>query len=108
MEVPQPLGLDRGVKHAAESATNVVAGYFINLALLYVLMHWFGYAVQLHESASMGAVFAVVAFVRGYSIRRLFHRLNDSHKKTPPTEVDGATKGTTSTRRIVPAAKVDQ
>jgi len=62
------------MRHAAESAANVVVGYVINLVLVYVLMHWLGYAIQLHESASMGAVFAVVAFVRGYSIRRLFHR----------------------------------
>ncbi len=69
------------MKHAAESAANVVAGYFINLVLVYVLMRWLGYAIQLHESASMGAVFAVVAFVRGYSIRRLFHRFDT---KNPP------------------------
>ncbi len=62
------------MKHAAESATNVVVGYIINLGLVYVLLHWMGYNIQMSENASMSLVIAVVAFGRGYIVRKLFHK----------------------------------
>ena len=62
------------MKHAAESATNVVVGYVINLGLVYALLHWMGYQIQMNENAAMSLVLAVVAFMRGYTVRRLFHK----------------------------------
>jgi hypothetical protein len=61
-------------KHAAESLANVGSGYLINLALVYFLMHTLGYEIKMHENAGMGAIIACVAFIRGYWIRKLFHR----------------------------------
>ncbi len=62
------------MKHAAESATNVVVGYVINLGLVYMLLHWMGYQIQMNENAAMSLVLAVVAFMRGYTVRKLFHK----------------------------------
>ena len=62
------------MKHAAESATNVVVGYVINLGLVYALLHWMGYQIQRLEKAAMSLVLAVVAVMRGYTIRRQFHK----------------------------------
>jgi len=62
------------MRHAAESATNVILGYLINLALVYLLLHGLGYKIQMHENAGMGAVLAGVAFLRGWCIRKYFHR----------------------------------
>jgi hypothetical protein len=61
--------------HALESATNVVAGYFINLVLVYLLLHGLGYEIRMHENAGMGVVLALVAFIRGYCVRIAFYRL---------------------------------
>ena len=61
--------------HAAESATNVVIGYGLNLILVYLLLHELGYQIRLHENAWLSLVLAVVAFARGYAIRKLFHKL---------------------------------
>ncbi len=57
---------------AIESAVNVVAGYLINVWLVYVVFRWLGYEVAMSESAGMGVVFAGVSFGRGYMVRRIF------------------------------------
>jgi len=62
--------------HALESTTNVVAGYFINLVLVYLLLHGLGYEIGMHENAGMGAVLALVAFVRGYCVRAAFYKIS--------------------------------
>jgi|TARA_Y100000296_G_scaffold24767_1_gene29187 uncharacterized membrane protein len=62
------------MRHAVESATNVVLGYLINLALVYLLLHGMGYKIRMHENAGIGAVLAAVAFIRGYGVRRFFHK----------------------------------
>ena len=60
--------------HAAESLTNVVVGYVINLLLVYSLLHWLGYDIHMYENAGVSLVLAVVAFMRGYWIRKAFSR----------------------------------
>lgn len=62
--------------HALESTTNVVVGYFINLALVYVLLHGLGYEIRMHENAGIGVVLAFVAFIRGYCVRTAFYKIN--------------------------------
>jgi uncharacterized membrane protein len=62
--------------HAAESLTNVVVGYVINLLLVYGLLHWLGYGIRMYENAGMSLVLAAVAFMRGYWIRKAFHKLS--------------------------------
>ena len=61
--------------HAAESMTNVVVGYMINLGLVYVLLHWLGFDISLSQNAAMGMIIAMVAFLRGYVIRRIYNNL---------------------------------
>lgn len=61
--------------HALESIANVGTGYLINLWLVWALLHAFGYQIKFNENASLGAVLASVAFLRGYFIRRAFHRM---------------------------------
>ena len=61
--------------HAAESMTNVVVGYLINLGLVYGLLHWLGFDITLGQNAAMGIVIAVVAFLRGYVIRRMYNNI---------------------------------
>ena len=61
--------------HAAESMTNVVVGYFINLFLVWYLLHWLGFEITLGENAAMGILIAVVAFCRGYVVRRFYNNL---------------------------------
>jgi hypothetical protein len=61
--------------HALESMTNVVVGYAINLVLVYTILHFLGYDIGLKDNASMGLIIAVVSFVRGYTIRRVFNRI---------------------------------
>jgi len=61
--------------HAAESLTNVLVGYLINLVLVYFILHWLGYGIRPAENAAMSLVLASVSFLRGWWIRRLFNRL---------------------------------
>ena len=61
--------------HLIDSLANVVIGYFINLVLIHVLLHWLGYPIQLNENAQMGAIVVAVSFARGYCLRRVFSRL---------------------------------
>ena len=61
--------------HAAESMTNVIVGYLINLVLVYGLLHWLGFDITLGQNAAMGLVIAMVAFLRGYVIRRMYNNL---------------------------------
>ena len=61
--------------HALESMTNVVVGYGINLVLVYFILHFLGYEIALKDNASMGIVIAGVAFLRGYTVRRIFNRI---------------------------------
>lgn len=61
--------------HAAESMTNVVVGYLINLGLVYGLLHWLGFNITLGQNATMGLFIAVVAFLRGYVVRRFYNKL---------------------------------
>jgi len=61
--------------HAVESMTNVIVGYGINLILVHYVLHAMGYAISFTENASMGLLFAVVSFIRGYSIRRVFNKI---------------------------------
>jgi len=61
--------------HAAESMTNVVVGYLINLGLVYGLLHWLGFDITLSQNAAMGIVIAMVAFLRGYVIRRMYNNI---------------------------------
>jgi len=70
--------------HAAESATNVIVGYLINLLLVHVLLSLMGYEVKLHENAEIGLVIAIVAFLRGYTIRYVFHRCFKPERKAIP------------------------
>ena len=61
--------------HALESMTNVVVGYAINLVLVYSILHFLGFNITLKDNATMGVIIAVVAFIRGYTIRRVFNRI---------------------------------
>ena len=61
--------------HALESMTNVVVGYAINLVLVYSILHFLVFNITLKDNATMGVIVAVVAFVRGYTIRRVFNRI---------------------------------
>jgi len=62
------------VNHAIESATNVVVGYIINVCLVYWVLHWMGYQIQIGQNAGMSLILAGVAFVRGVCIRKLFSK----------------------------------
>ena len=59
----------------AESATNVVVGYLINLLLVYVILHSMGYSIRAEENMGMGLIIASFSFFRGYWIRKIFSRL---------------------------------
>ena len=59
--------------HAAESMTNVVVGYLINLVLVYSILHFLGFNITLKDNATMGVIVALVSFMRGYIIRRIFN-----------------------------------
>ena len=61
------------IVHASESLTNVVVGYIINLILVYTILHWLGFEITMGQNATMGIFLAVVAFIRGYFIRRGFN-----------------------------------
>ena len=72
--------------HASESLANVVIGYIINLGVVHVYFMSIGKEVTLAENAGLGVACAVVAFIRGYGIRRgynwLFKRLDNGKEKT--------------------------
>ena len=53
----------------------MVIGYAINLVLVYTILHFLGYNIALKDNASMGVIVAMVAFMRGYTIRRMFNRI---------------------------------
>ena len=61
--------------HAAESMTNVIVGYLINLVLVYSLLHWIGFEITLGQNAAMGVIIAVVSFLRGYVVRRFYNNI---------------------------------
>ena len=62
------------MNHAIESATNVVVGYILNVGLVYWILHWMGYQIQMGQNIGMSLVLAVVAFIRGICIRRMFSK----------------------------------
>ncbi len=51
---------------AIESAVNVVAGYLINVWLVYVVFRWLGHGVAMSESAGVGVVFASLLRSNGW------------------------------------------
>ena len=61
--------------HALESMTNVVVGYAINLVLVHTILHFLGFNITLKDNATMGVIIGVIAFVRGYTVRRIFNRI---------------------------------
>ena len=61
--------------HAAESMMNVVVGYLINLVLVYSILHFLGFNIALKDNATMGVIVALVSFMRGYIIRRIFNNV---------------------------------
>ena len=61
--------------HMTEAITNVVIGYLINLILVQVILQLLGFDITLSQNATMGFFIALVSFVRGYTIRRLFNNV---------------------------------
>ena len=61
--------------HAAESMTNVIVGYLINLGLVYGLLHWIGFEITLGQNAAIGVIIAMVSFLRGYVVRRVYNNI---------------------------------
>ena len=60
---------------ASESMANVVVGYFINIALMYAILHVLGYEISMGENAAIGVMFGFISFFRGYVVRRSFNKL---------------------------------
>ena len=60
---------------AGESMANVVVGYFINIALMYAILHVLGYEISMGENAAIGVMFGFISFFRGYVVRRSFNKL---------------------------------
>jgi acetyltransferase-like isoleucine patch superfamily enzyme len=61
---------------AAEAVMNIAIGYAVSLAAQCVIFPLFGIHTSLGENALIGAAFTVVSLVRGYTLRRLFNRLD--------------------------------
>lgn len=57
----------------AESLANMIAGYVIALAGQMVIFPLVGLSVNLSQNMAIGFWFALISFVRGYLIRRVFN-----------------------------------
>lgn len=62
---------------ALESVTNTVTGVIIAFGVNLTVLPALGHDVTFGDSATLTAVFAVVATLRSYTLRRIFARYTD-------------------------------
>jgi hypothetical protein len=58
-----------------ESFTHVFIGYFLSLAVQFIVYPLYGASFSVQQNIEIGLIFMIVSLVRGYVIRRWF---NDS------------------------------
>lgn len=56
-----------------ESSASVIAGYLITVALQYWLYPLFGISIPVSDALVISVVIVLAAFVKNFSIRRLFN-----------------------------------
>jgi hypothetical protein len=61
-----------------EAVANVVVGYGLAVATQTIVFPEFGLHATLNQNLTIGMVFTVVSFARGYALRRVFNRIRTS------------------------------
>ena len=59
---------------AYEAAANIAAGIFLQYAIGFALIRWFGFPITARQNLVITAIMTVASFARQYGIRRLFER----------------------------------
>ncbi len=64
---------------AIETATNIVLGFVISLALNGWILPLLGYHITMSENLVVVTVFTVVSMLRSYALRRVFNAISKKH-----------------------------
>ncbi len=59
-----------------ESTVSVIAGYLLNVLIQFLLYPLFGIAVEVEQAFVISLFITGLAFVKNYSVRRLFNLLH--------------------------------
>lgn len=59
-----------------ETSANIITGYFLAVGTQVLLFPVFGLEVTFKDNLTIGMVFTVLSFLRGYCLRRIFSRLS--------------------------------
>jgi uncharacterized membrane protein (DUF485 family) len=59
-----------------ETSANIIIGYFLAVGTQVLLFPVFGLEVTFKDNLTIGMVFTVLSFLRGYCLRRIFSRLS--------------------------------
>ncbi len=68
--------MDAGQSHkmsVLESTTSVVAGYMLNVLIQFLVYPLFGIEVSLDKAFIISIFITLIAFMKNYSVRRLFN-----------------------------------
>ena len=59
-----------------ETSANIIIGYFLAVGTQVLLFPVFSLEVTFKDNLTIGMVFTVLSFLRGYCLRRIFSRLS--------------------------------
>jgi hypothetical protein len=62
-----------------ETATNIVLGFIISLALNGWVLPLMGYHITMSENLVVVTIFTVVSMIRSYVLRRFFNLVSKNH-----------------------------
>lgn len=65
-----------------ETSANIIIGYFLAVGTQVLLFPVFGLEVTFKDNLTIGMVFTVLSFLRGYCLRRLFSHLSITFSPT--------------------------
>lgn len=64
-----------------ESLANVVVGYIVTVAVIQLILPYFGLVIPLNQSLIVSAVFTLLSLIRIYAIRRIFINMSTNNVK---------------------------
>jgi len=70
---------------AVETSVSIFTGFWISVATAAVVLPLFNFDVTLNQNMQISAVFTLVSWIRGYTLRRLFEyiRISNIGRRSP-------------------------
>jgi hypothetical protein len=60
-----------------EIITGTTIGFIVSLALVNIVLPWYGFDVKVGQSVTITLIFTVASIARGYGVRRLFNWIHN-------------------------------